>query len=67
MFSKVINSKDTKDFTMNFIMFFIVTIVFSLILKFLWNRTLVPHITILKPVTDVVDAFWLSLGLMILR
>ena len=41
-------------------------LVMTLMIKFLWNNALVPHITILKPVKDLGQAFLLALGLSIL-
>ena len=41
-------------------------LVMTLIVQFLWNKALVPHITVLKPVKDVGQAFLLALGLSIL-
>jgi hypothetical protein len=37
------------------------------ILKFLWNRYLVKHITILKPITSFKDALMLSIALGLIK
>ena len=67
MFSKVINSSDSKDLVKNILMFLLIVTIMSIIIRFLWNAVLVPHITILKPVTTLLDAFLLSFALNLLR
>jgi hypothetical protein len=67
MLSKVVNSTSATDFLKNVLIFAILIIIFTFIIKFLWNRALVPHVTVLKPVTDLKDALLLSFGLMLLR
>ena len=67
MLSKVVNSSNATDFLKNVLIFAILIIIFTFIIKFLWNRALDPHITVLKPVTDLMDALLLSFGLMLLR
>jgi hypothetical protein len=36
-------------------------------LKFLWNQTLVPHISVFKPVGSLADTFLLAVGLAAFR
>lgn len=67
MLSKVVNSSNATDFLKNVLIFAILIIIFTFIIKFLWNRALVPHVTVLKPVTDLKDALLLAFGLMLLR
>ena len=67
MISAVANSKDTKDFLKNFVLFLIILIVSMFFVQFLWNKSLVPHITILRPLTSLTDAFLLALALNLLR
>jgi hypothetical protein len=67
MFSKVVNSNSASEFLKNVLLFAILIIIFTFIIKFLWNRALVPHVTVLKPVVDLKDALLLSFGLMLLR
>jgi len=46
----------------------IISILITLfILKFLWNRYLVKHITILKPITNFKDALMLSIALGLIK
>jgi hypothetical protein len=37
------------------------------LLRFFWNRSLVPHITIFKPITTLLDALLLSIALNLIR
>lgn len=45
----------------------IVLLISTILLRYLWNESLVKHITVLKPVKSLLDAFLLSVALMILR
>ena len=67
MFSTVLNSSSSKDLVKNIILFLIVVLLMTVIIKYLWNIVLVPHITILKPVTTLLDALLLSLALNLIR
>lgn len=50
------------------LMFMLISILIStFLLKFLWNRGLVPFVTILRPLKNMQEAFLLSLGLFIIR
>jgi len=39
----------------------------TFLLRFLWNQGLVKHVSVLKPVDTLLDAFLLSLGLGVLK
>jgi len=67
MFSTVANSKNSDDLLKNFVMFLIVVLISTFIVRFLWNNALVTHITVLKPISTLTDAFLLSLALNLLR
>lgn len=47
-------------------MFILVVIISAFLVKFFWNRALVPHVTVLKPVKTLLDALLLSVGLNLL-
>lgn len=49
------------------IVYAIVLLISTILLRYLWNESLVKHITVLKPVKSLLDAFLLSVALMILR
>jgi hypothetical protein len=42
-------------------------ILLTFIMRFLWNGTLVKHITILRPVDSLLQTFLLSLGIALFR
>jgi len=67
MFSQVYNSKDTRDFTNNLLLFILSVLISMFLLRFFWNRSLVPHITIFKPITTLLDALLLSIALNLIR
>ena len=62
MFKKLVNSKTQKDFLQNLLLFILLVIISAFLVKFFWNRALVPHITVLKPVKTLLDALLLSIG-----
>lgn len=67
MFSSVLNSSNSQDLVKNIIMFLLIVLIMTFIIRFLWNAVLVPHITVLKPVTTLLDALLLSFALNLLR
>ena len=67
MFSAVLNSGSSKDLVKNILLFILVVLIMTVIIRYLWNIVLVPHITILKPVTTLLDALLLSFALNLLR
>ena len=47
---------------------FVLTVLIStFLLRLVWNRSLVKHITVLKPINTLLDAFILSLSLQVVR
>jgi uncharacterized membrane protein SirB2 len=42
-------------------------IILTFILRFLWNSTLVKHISILRPVETLPDTFLLAVGIALFR
>ena len=66
MFRQLVKSKNQEDMIRNLIMFLIMVIVSAFLVKFFWNRALVPHVTVLKPVKTLLDALLLSVGLNLL-
>jgi hypothetical protein len=47
--------------------FVLFVIIMTFFMQFLWNRTLVKHITILKPVDSLLQTFLLALGIALFR
>lgn len=66
MFKQLVNSKTQKDFLQNLLMFIILIVISAFLVRFFWNRALVPHVTVLKPVKTLLDALLLSVGLNLL-
>ena len=60
-------SRNTQEIMQDFLAFILLVLVSTLILRALWNHSLVKHITVLKPLKTVLDAFLLSLAINCLR
>ena len=67
MIKDLMNAKSTKESLNILLVFFILVLVSAFLLRFLWNESLVKHITVFKPVKSLPDAFLLSLSLGVLK
>jgi hypothetical protein len=67
MIQEVTKAQNKSDALMEFLIFVLVVLVSTFLLRLVWNRSLVKHITILKPIDNLMDAFILSLSLQIVR
>ena len=67
MFHDLVKSSDVKSFTKNLIMFIILIAVSTVLIRFLWNESLVKHITILTPVSGFSEALMLSIALSVIK
>ena len=67
MIKDFINIKCKSDFLQCLVVFIIVLLINVLIIRFLWNTSLVKHITVLKPVSTLLDTLLLSLALTIFQ
>ena len=47
--------------------FMLVVLISTFLLRVVWNRSLVKHISVLKPINNLLDAFILALSLQIVR
>lgn len=63
MLSFLQNSKSQADLINSIIIYSIVIVLVSFILRYFWNNALVKHITILKPIKTLLDSLMLSIGL----
>jgi hypothetical protein len=63
----VLQSRTQKEAIYNLIVFSLFVIIMTFFMKFLWNSTLVKHITILKPVDSLLQTFLLALGIALFR
>jgi hypothetical protein len=63
----VLGSRNTQDLLYNLTIFVLYVIILTFILRFLWNGTLVKHISILRPVDTLLQTFLLALGISLFR
>jgi hypothetical protein len=67
MFKDIVSSKDTSSLVYNIGVTLLIIIISAFILRYLWNKVLVPHITVFKPVETLLDAFLLSIAIAVIR
>ena len=61
------NARKTQDAVTELLTFILVILITTFVLRFLWNRSLVKHVTVLKKLDTFLDAFMLSLALAVVR
>ncbi len=64
---KVVKSENKSDILMEFLIFILTILISTFVIRFAWNRSLVKHITILRPLSTMFDAFVLALSLNVIR
>jgi hypothetical protein len=62
---RVAKSETKSDMLTELLLFVLNILIATFVLRFAWNRSLVKHITILKPISTMLDAFILALSLSI--
>ena len=67
MIKEVAQSQTKSDMLTELLVFILNILIATFVLRFAWNRSLVPHITVLKPLETMLDAFILALSLSIVR
>jgi hypothetical protein len=67
MLKEVAKSQNKSDMLTELLVFVLNILIATFVLRFAWNRSLVPHITVLKPIKNMLDAFILALSLSIVR
>jgi hypothetical protein len=67
MISEITKSRNKSDALMEVLVFVLNLLISTFILRLVWNRSLVKHISVLKPIKSLVDAFILSLSVQIVR
>jgi len=65
MIQEVTKAKSRSDALMEFLIFVLSVLISTFLLRVVWNRSLVKHITVLKPINTLLDAFILALSLQI--
>jgi hypothetical protein len=67
MLKEVIKTRRPIDALTEILLFVLVILVSTFVLRFTWNNSLVKHITVLKPINTFLDAFLLSVSLAVIR
>ena len=67
LLDRVAKSETKSDMLTELLLFILNILIATFVLRFAWNRSLVKHITILKPLDTMLDAFILALSLSIVR
>ena len=63
----VMNSGNTKTFARTVVVFAILLAISTLLIRYLWNESLVKHVSILKPVKNLTEALLLSIALSVIK
>jgi len=67
MIKEVAKSQTKSDMLTEFLIFILNILIATFVVRFAWNKSLVPHVTILKPLETMLDAFILALSLNVVR
>ena len=67
MIQGLVNARKTQDAMTELLTFVLVILISTFVLRFLWNQSLVKHVTVLKKLDTFLDAFMLSLALAVVR
>ena len=67
MFKEIVKAENKSDMLTELLVFILNILIMTFVLRFAWNRSLVPHITVLKPIKSMLDAFILALSLSVVR
>jgi hypothetical protein len=67
MIKEVAQSQTKSDMLTELLTFILNILIATFVLRFAWNRSLVKHITVLKPIDTMLDAFILAISLSIAR
>jgi len=67
MLREISKTETKSDMLTEVLLYTLVILISTFLLRILWNRSLVKHISVLKPIDSMLDAFLLSVSLMILR
>lgn len=67
MIKEVVQTRRPIDALTEILLFVLVILVSTFVLRFTWNNSLAKHITVLKPLNTFLDAFLLSISLAVIR
>lgn len=63
----ILQSRNEREAIYNLLVFTLFVVIMTVIMKFLWNDTLVKHITVLRPVDSLLQTFLLALGIALFK
>jgi hypothetical protein len=63
----ILQSRNQREALYNLLVFTLFVVIMTVFMQFLWNRTLVKHITILRPVDSLLQTFLLALGIALFK
>lgn len=58
----ILQSRTQKEMLYNLIVFAIYIVILTIVLRFLWNNSLVKHVTVLKPLDSLWHTFLLAVA-----
>ena len=67
MLRDLANAKKMNQVFTEILVFILSILISTFVLRFAWNKSLVKHITVLKPISTFTDAFILSLAMTVVR
>ena len=67
MIQEVTKAQNKSDMLTEFLIFVLSILIGTFLLRLVWNRSLVKHINVLKPINSLLVAFILSLSLAVVR
>ena len=67
MIKEVVQTRRPIDALSEVLLFVLVLLVSTFVLRFTWNNSLVKHITVFKPLNTFLDAFLLSISIAVIR
>ena len=67
MIQEVTKAQSKSEMLTEFLIFVLNILIGTFLLRLVWNRSLVKHITILKPINTMLDAFVLALSMAVVR
>lgn len=59
----ILSSRNSQELFFNIVIFLLYILIITLILRYLWNTTLVKHITVLRPVDTLLETFLLAIAI----
>ena len=66
MFGNILKSENKSDMIRELLIFVVSILISTFILRIVWNSSLVKHITVLKPINSMLDAFILSISIRVI-